>query len=128
MSKQVIAAELHRDEAGQVDRIIFDGCWFQLATDHDFTYPHRFPNPGPEDPTRLFCDRRCPAWQEEWTYESPWGAGPAEVTVTYGTVLPPELLTPDPDLMASPEGDVKGLQELQDAARAQMGALNETPG
>jgi hypothetical protein len=31
--------------------------------------------------------------------------------------LPPELLTPDPDLMASPEGDVKGLRELQDAAR-----------
>lgn len=31
--------------------------------------------------------------------------------------LPPELLTPDPDLMASPEGDLKGLRELQDAAR-----------
>lgn len=32
--------------------------------------------------------------------------------------LPPELLTPDPNLMASPEGDTKGLRELQDAAQA----------
>lgn len=36
-------------------------------------------------------------------------------------LLAPELLTAGPDLMASPEGDAKGLRELQDAA----GAINE---
>jgi len=39
------------------------------------------------------------------------------IEVSYETPLPRELLLPDPDLMASPEGDVKGLRELQDAAR-----------
>lgn len=31
--------------------------------------------------------------------------------------VPKELLLPDPDLMTSPEGDLKGLKELQEAAR-----------
>lgn len=35
--------------------------------------------------------------------------------------VPKELLTPDPALMASPEGDTKGLQELRDDAAHYMG-------
>jgi hypothetical protein len=31
-----------------------------------------------------------------------------------------ELLLPDPALMGSPEGDIKGLRELQDAAQRQI--------
>lgn len=116
MAEQIIAAELHRDPDGQVDRIVFDGRWFQLATDHDFTYPHRFPNPGPEDPTRLFCDSRCPAWHPDWTFDDAFGESRRKIEEQ--TALPPELLAPDPDLMASPEGDMRGLRELKDEAKA----------
>lgn len=33
--------------------------------------------------------------------------------------IPAEVLRPDPDLMGSPEGDTRGLRELQDAVRTQ---------
>src|SRR5882757_663854 len=126
VAEQIIAAELHRDDDGQVDRIIFDGRWFQPVTDHDFTYPHRFPVPGPEDPTRLFCDSRCPAWHPDWTYDDAFQESRRKIEEQ--TALPPELLTPDPDLMASPEGDVKGLRELVDAAKELIRDYGGWPG
>jgi hypothetical protein len=33
----------------------------------------------------------------------------------------------DPDLMASPEGDKRGLRQLQDAARARLAQLGREP-
>jgi hypothetical protein len=38
--------------------------------------------------------------------------------------VPRELLLPDPDLMGSPEGDARGLRELQEAARARLAAAD----
>jgi hypothetical protein len=34
--------------------------------------------------------------------------------------IDPQLLLPDPELMASPEGDMKGLREVQQEARRQV--------
>lgn len=46
-------------------------------------------------------------------------------TATHGTEpqtpLDPRLTAPDPDLMASPEGDAKGLAELREQARRHPG-------
>jgi hypothetical protein len=43
----------------------------------------------------------------------------------WGDRVPPELLLPDPDLMASPEGDTKGLRELQAEARRRPDATDQ---
>ena len=37
-----------------------------------------------------------------------------------------ELFLPDPDLMGSPEGDTKGLHELQQAARERIEEQHES--
>jgi hypothetical protein len=37
-----------------------------------------------------------------------------------------ELFLPDPDLMGSPEGDTKGLHELQQAARERIEEQDES--
>lgn len=91
--EQVIAAVLHRSANGTVDRIVFNGD----------TYVRRNTAPPPAPNLAGFVGDS----------EDGWAPAP----------LAPELLTPDPDLMASPEGDAKGLRELQDAARA----INEQP-
>lgn len=88
--EQVIAAELHRSTNGTVDRIVFNGD----------TYVRRNTVPPPNP--------NLAGYVGDWDDDDGYNPAP----------LPPELLTPDPDLMASPEGDVKGLRELQDAARA----------
>jgi hypothetical protein len=146
MSEQIIAAVVTHRPNGTVSSITFNGTYFIPAPDdHDFRLPHRFPRPG-EDPTRVFCAPDCPAAQaplidrligipvpppnpnlagyvgdsaddDGYLTELTKNVDAAVAHSRAVTPLPPELLLPDPDLMASPEGDVKGLRELQDAAR-----------
>jgi hypothetical protein len=96
MSEQIIAAVVTHRPNGTVSSITFNGTYYVPAPDdHDFRLPHRFPRRGVEDPTRLFCDRRCPAWHEEWTYEPPRGINEEQ---SYVGVLHdrPEPMEPPP--------------------------------
>lgn len=103
MTEQVIAAELHRSTNGTVDRIVFNGD----------TYVRRNTVPPPN----LNLAGYVGDWSDDYVAEARKNVDAAVAHSREVAPLPPELLTPDPDLMASPEGDVKGLRELQDAAR-----------
>lgn len=120
--EQVIAAVLHRSTNGTVDRIVFNGD----------TYVRRNTVPPPDPQLAGYVgdseDEWWPARADGYAAVLTANVEAAAARSRAVAPLPPELLTPDPDLMASPEGDMKGLRELQDAARAELGALNETPG
>lgn len=102
--EQVIAAVLHRSANGTVDRIVFNGD----------TYVRRNTVPPPDPNLAGYVGD----WSDDYVAEATKNVDAAVAHSRAVLPLPPELLTPDPDLMASPEGDVKGLRELQDAARA----------
>jgi len=95
--------ELGRSADGTIDRIVFEG----------HTYVRRNTVPPPN----LNLAGYVGDWSDDYIAEARKNVDSAVAHSRAVAPLPPELLTADPDLMASPEGDVKGLRELQDAAR-----------
>lgn len=123
MGEQIIAAVLERDDRNQVTAIVFNGqryepqpdqqedhgaCAHYRETGHLTTVIHR-------DGTLIgaYC-QRC-----TWSAGDASPLSPRALAQNVPFPSDPELLRPDPALVVSPEGDLKDLRELQEAAAEQ---------